>query len=227
MRSFRALALAAALACAAPSALAQAPSPLATSPIAPPPVALPQPEGTSQVAADHPAGAYTLDPAHASVIWRVRHNSVGLFTARFDRIAGALTFDPQNPTASTITASVDAASVSTGVRNAAGALAFDGEVARALGAETTPQITFTSRRAERLDAAAGLIEGDLTLNGVTRPVTLQVTFHGGRFVQIRQKHVLGFAARGVIRRSDFGVTRWAPFVGDEVEILIDAEFIKA
>lgn len=219
------IAAAAALAClgAAVSSpgVAQTPPPLVA------PGALPQPEGTSQAPADHPAGAYALDPAHASVLWRVRHNSVGLFTARFDRIAGTLTFDPQNPTASTITASVDAASVSTGVRNAAGALAFDGEVARALGAETTPQITFTSRRIERLDATTGLIEGDLSLNGVTRPVTLQVSFHGGRFVQIRQKHVLGFAARGVIRRSDFGVTRWAPFVGDEVEILIDAEFIKA
>ncbi|MBI1252456.1 MAG: polyisoprenoid-binding protein [Alphaproteobacteria bacterium] len=192
-----------------------------------PPAAMQPASGTSLAAADQPAGAYDLDPRHASVVWRVRHTGVGLYTARFDQIAGTLNFDPANPERSSVNVAVQVASVSTGIRNNAGELAFDREIANALGAEDHPQITFASRRIQRTGETTGLMEGDLSLNGVTRPVTFDVTFHGGRLVAVRQKHFMGFAGRTLIKRSDFGVTQWGPFVGDEVEILVDAEFGKS
>ncbi len=176
--------------------------------------------------ADAPAGAYTLDARHASVVWRIRHLGLGLYTARFDTIAGSLNFDPQNPANSSINVTIAANSVSTGLLNREGQRAFDGEIASALGATANPNITFVSRSIQVTGPTTGLITGDLTLNGQTRPVTLEANFHGGRYVQLRQKHHLAFSGRTIIRRSEWGVTNWALFTGDEVEILVDAEFIK-
>ena len=217
-----ALALSACATAATPAPVAAAVS-AAASPIAP---GLARGDGVSIEPADAPAGAYTLDSRHASVLWRIRHLGLGLFTARFDTIAGTLNFDPQNPAASSISATIETASVNTGVLNREGQRAFDREIGEALGAGANPTISFTSRSAQLTGPTTGLITGDLTLNGQTRPVTLEATFHGGRFVQLRGKHALAFAARTIIRRSEWGVTNWSMFTGDEVEILIDAEFIQ-
>lgn len=183
-------------------------------------------QGTSLNPADAPSGAYGLDGRHASVIWRIRHMGLGIFTARFDTIAGTLNFDSANPASSSINVTIAANSVNTGVLSREGARAFDGEIAETLGAGANPNIIFASRSIALTGPAAGLIEGDLTLNGQTHPVTLEARFHGGRFVQLRGKHVLAFAGRTIINRSEWGVTNWGAFAGDQVEILIDAEFVQ-
>ena len=66
---------------------------------------------------DLPAGAYRLDPRHATVTFRIRHMGLAWLTARFDTEAGELTLDPEDPSRSRLTASVDANSVNTGVLN--------------------------------------------------------------------------------------------------------------
>ncbi|MBY0562779.1 MAG: YceI family protein [Hyphomonadaceae bacterium] len=214
-------------ACATATAPAPSSAPQqSVSTASPVPAAIAADPDTSLSPADAPAGAYTLDPRHASVTWRIRHLGLGLYTARFDTIAGTLVFDPANPANSSINATIAAGSVSTGLLNRQGERAFDREIAQALGAQANPTITFVSRAVELTGPATGLITGDLTLNGQTRPVTLEARFHGGRFVVLRGKHQLAFAARTIIRRSEWGVTQWGMFTGDEVEILIDAEFIQ-
>lgn len=216
------------------AACATAPTPAPTPPSAPQqgsvaspvPAAIARDESASLNPADAPAGAYTLDPRHASVTWRIRHLGLGLYTARFDTIAGTLAFDPANPANSNINVTIAANSVSTGLLNRQGERAFDREISEALGAAAHPNITFASRSVQVTGPTTGLITGDLTLNGQTRPVTLEASFHGGRFVVLRGKHQLAFAARTIIRRSEWGVTQWGMFTGDEVEILIDAEFVQ-
>jgi polyisoprenoid-binding protein YceI len=195
------------------------------------PTQIPYAANASRVAAEQPAGAYALDSRHASVIWKVRHAGIGIFAARFDTIAGTLTFDPQNPAASSIAATVAASSVSTGVLNNAGERAFDREIAtQAFGSESNPEIKFVSRSIVVTGPTTGTITGDLTLKGVTKPVTLTASFEGGRFVQMRGKQVLGFSARGTFNRKDFGATLSNPladgFVSDIVELEINAEFIQ-
>jgi len=191
----------------------------------------PYPDAAWRVAADQPAGAYDLDTKHASVIWRVRHGGIGIFVARFDTFSGTLNFDPQNPAASSIAASIDAASVNTGVLNNNGERAFDREIAtQAFGSATHPKITFVSRNIEVTGPTTGTIMGDLTLHGVTKPVTLQASFEGGRFVQFRGKQVIAFSARGAFNRKDFAATLTNPlgdaFVSDIVDVEFHAEFIK-
>jgi polyisoprenoid-binding protein YceI len=205
-----------------PTAEAQPP---AGSPV---PAAIAADADTSRNPADAPAGAYTLDGRHASVVWRVRHSGLGLYTARFDAISGTLNFDPQTPANSSVNVTIAANSVSTGLRNREGALAFDREIAQVLGAEANPNITFVSRSIELTGPTTGLITGDLTLNGQTHPVTLEAAFHGGRFLQLRNKHALAFAGRTIINRSQWGAGSliFNRFAGDQVEILVDVEFIK-
>lgn len=190
--------------------------------------ALPGDAGASLNPADAPAGAYRLDPRHASVIWRVRHTGLGVYTARFDTIAGELTFDPQNPAASHVDVTIDANSVSTGLLNARGERSFDREIAEVLGAGANPQIHFVSRSITATGPTTGLIQGDLTLNGQTHPVTLETQFQGGRFVQLRNANALAFSGRTIISRAQWGVGSviFDQFAGDAVEILIEAEFVK-
>lgn len=177
---------------------------------------------------DLPAGAYRIDPRHATVSFRIRHMGLSWLTARFDAEAGELTLDPEDPSRSRLTASVDATSVSTAVLNRGGERAFDRQIARALGAEQTPQISFTSTAIERTGAHTARITGDLTMNGQTHPATLEATFLGAAVDPLRgAQTVLGFSAHGVIDRSQWGVTEWSSFAGNDVQIVIEAEFVKS
>jgi polyisoprenoid-binding protein YceI len=192
---------------------------------------LPLGAGASTAVAEQPAGAYALDGRHMAVLWKVRHAGVGIFIARFDTVSGTLTLDPANPTASSVDVTIAANSVNTGVLNREGARAFDTEIhTQAFGSAANPDIKFVSRSIQRTGPTTGTITGDLTLNGVTKPVTLQATFEGGRFVQMRGKQVIAFTARGSFNRKDFGATLSNPladgFVSDMVELDISAEFIQ-
>jgi polyisoprenoid-binding protein YceI len=179
------------------------------------------------IAVDLPAGSYRLDPRHASVVFRIRHMGLAWFTARFDGKAAALTLDPADPSRSQLRASVDADSVNTGVLNAEGERAFDRSIGRALGEDTTPTVSFTSTAIVRTGEHTARITGDLTMNGQTHPATLDATFDGGAVDPLRGgAQVLGFSAHGSINRSEWGVNEWRSFTGDEVQIVIEAEFVR-
>jgi polyisoprenoid-binding protein YceI len=177
------------------------------------------------IAVDLPAGAYRLDPRHASVIFRIRHMGLAWFTARFDGKDATLELDPADPARSRLSASVDANTVNTGLQSSQGERGFDRSIGRALGA---PSISFVSTRIERTGAHTARVTGDLTMNGQTHPATLDVTFDGGRLDPLRGgAMVLGFSAHGVIDRTQWGVNEWRAFAGDEVQIVIEAELVKA
>lgn len=185
----------------------------------------PPPEETLLDPASHPSGEYHMDRRHTSVTWRVRHMGLSMYTARFDRKSGVLHFDAQHPENSILSVSIDVGSIDTGDINRAGeAGVFDREIAAALGAEAHPQITFVSTSIERTGPVTGLVHGELTLNGVTRPTTLESIFTGGRRFEDRDLSILAFSARTTISRAEFGVTQWSEFAADDVEILVEAEF---
>lgn len=193
--------------------------------------ALPPVEPSYLKASEQPAGAYELDGRHASVTWRLRHAGVGVFVARFDTISGTLNFDPANPANSALDVTIAANSVNTGVLNREGRRAFDEEIhTQVFGSAANPNIRFVSRSIEVTSPTTGKITGDLTLRGVTRPVTVDATFDGGRFLAFRGKQVIAFSGRTLINRKDFGAALANPmadgFASDEVEILIAAEFLQ-
>lgn len=181
-----------------------------------------------------PAGVYTLDPDHTSVVFRVSHMGLSHYTARFTRIDGQLTFDPANPAAQQVTATIDAGSLATAYPDPA-KLDFDAQVEKQfLDAARYPQITFRSTKVEPTGAETARVTGDLTLHGVTRPIVLAVTYNGGYKAggMDPKGHRVGFSAHGAFKRSDFGITYGVPApgttfgVGDDVEVIVETEFTR-
>ena len=179
-----------------------------------------------------PAGAYTLDKAHASLIFRVNHIGFSNYTRRFKRFDAALQFDPANMARSSVTVSVDATSLETDYPSPK-ELDFNALLQNEQWLDTAkfPQMTFRSSKVEVTAPSTLKISGDLTLRGVTRPMVLDATYNGGYEGHPLDPHArIGFSAHGTLKRSDFGMTVGIPApgttmgVGDEVEVIIEAEF---
>jgi polyisoprenoid-binding protein YceI len=188
----------------------------------------------AQPPSDAPAGEYTLDPAHTSVNFRVSHMGLSHYTARFTGTSGKLRFDPEHPADQSVNATIDARSLQTNYPEPA-KLDFDTQIEREfLHADEHPTITFVSKTVDVTGDRTARVTGDLTLNGVTHPVTLETTFNGGYKAGSMDPSGarIGFSARGVLKRSEFGISYGIPApgttlgVGDEVEIAIESEFTR-
>jgi len=172
----------------------------------------------STTIADLPAGHFKLDPKHASLIASVRHLGVSNYVLRFDKLAADFTYDPAHPEATKLQATVDTTSLDVGADYSR---KFADEF---LEATQFPQATFVATSmTPGADGRKGIMTGDLTLMGVTKPVTFNVAFvavgHGLPFGTIA-----GFSATTVIHRSDFGSRYVLNFVGDDVTLNIEGEF---
>lgn len=172
-----------------------------------------------------PEGAYVLDPAHASVNWSLSHSGLSFYTARFDDISGGLDFNPNDPTASRVDIRIDPLSVSTGDPEWDETLGTDG---RYFDGDTYPEIRFVSTSSTKITVSTGTVTGDLTLRGVTKPVTLDVTYNGSGKSFGNPGATLGFSAITKIKRSDWGMDYLTNFgIGDDVTLRIEAEFNEA
>lgn len=167
-----------------------------------------------------PAGHYVLDNGHASVIAKVLHLGISHYTMRITKLAGSYDYDPAAPAASKIAVTLDARSL-----NAGNFLISKTFAVQFLDSLLHPTIRFTSDGIQTLDPDHGRMTGDLTFRGVTRPVTLDVTYNGYDSSLVGGQR-MGFSAQTSIKRSDFGSTLLLSEVGDEVEIAIEAEFIR-
>lgn len=175
-----------------------------------------------------PAGVYAIDKAHTSVTFRVSHLGFSRYTARFAAVDGKLTFDPAAPAAMKVEARIDPRSLEL---NAPPAGFHDQMMGKGFfDAVSFPAITFRSTRVQPTSASTAKVTGDFTLHGVTRPVTLDVTYNGGWPANAMDGARVGFSAHGVIKRSAFGMGAGVPApgsnmgVGDDVEVMIETEF---
>ncbi len=177
---------------------------------------------------DVPAGVYKLDPAHASLTWKISHLGLSNYTARFTKMTADLTFDPAKPESSAIKVSVDPKSIRTDYPFA-DKKDFDNSLSMGeewFNAGQHPEITFTSTKVAMTGAKTAKVTGDLTLLGITKPVVLDVTLNNAlREQPFAKKPALGFSATTGIKRSEFGMSKYVPMIGDEVQIIIEAEFL--
>lgn len=185
------------------------------------PPALAQMAGPSKNPADSPAGTYKLDNRHASVSAKIIHLGFSNYTFLIRGLDGEITFDPRNVTASRAVIRIDPMTVDTGLPD------FDREIGTSFFGGKP--ITFTSTTLAPTGPTTGRLTGDLSLNGVTKPVTLEVTFNGGGPMMRSNAPTLGFSATGVVKRSDFNVAPQLPAaaLSDEIRLQIEAEFNKA
>ncbi|ALE57964.1 polyisoprenoid-binding protein YceI [Burkholderia sp. OAS925] len=176
----------------------------------------------SQNEARVPVGRYDLDLDHCSITFDVEHFKYSRFTMRFDRKKGQLNWNEGGLEQSSVSVSIDAASIDTNVP------LLDKMVKSAslLDVERYPEIRFVSTKFERTGESRGTLTGNLTIHGVTQPVTLDVTFNGFARDPLTKKDTLGFSAEGQFSRAKFGLATWYPAVGDDIHVRIQAEFGK-
>ncbi len=205
----------------------------------PPEAAAPaEPAPVTLAPIEAPAGTYVVDPYHATVAFRVNHLGLSIYNARFKKFAAEFTFDPANPTAAAITGSVDTSSVETDYSGNFKAghpdspyKTFNEALVKDpawFDATKFPTMSFKSTGLTVTSPTGGDMAGELTLKGVTKPVTFAVTLVGAKAEHPFVKGVgaMGFTARTTIKRSEWGLDNSVPFVADDVEIIFDGEFTQ-
>jgi len=192
------------------------------------PAALAAPGVSSTKPADLPAGHYVLDKTHASVVAKIKHMGFSNYQFRFTKVDASFDYDPKAPEAAQIKVTIDPGSVDTATGADEFGLKFNKELAGDgwLEANKFPTATFVSTKVEPGAGQSGKVYGDLTLHGVTKPVVLDVTFNGvgSGFIPLSVK--TGFSAVTTIKRSEFGISKYVPLVGDDVQLNIEVEFDK-
>ncbi len=170
-----------------------------------------------------PSGTYDLDPDHTGITWRVNHLGFSYLTGRFGNPTGRLTLDAAKPENSKLEVKIPTASIYTASSELIGKL----QMPDFFDVKKFPEATFISKRIVTSGPGAGNVEGELTLHGVTKPVTLKTTLIGAGINPYAKAAALGFHAEGSFKRSDFGVGGYAPAVSDQVDLVIDTEFHQA
>lgn len=167
---------------------------------------------------------FRVDPEHTSVAFLVSHIGYHNLLGQFLKVEGAYVFDEEARTLSDLKVTVDAGSVFSNHQKR------DEHVRGPdfLDAAAHPAITFVGTRAEPTGPDTGKVTGDLTIRGVTRPVTLDVKLNKIGLYPYIDNYVVGISARATIKRSEWGMTYGVEngLVGDEVEIIIESEAIR-
>jgi polyisoprenoid-binding protein YceI len=163
---------------------------------------------------------WTIDPVHSSVEFSLDYMGFSTYRTGFRALEGALAFDPADPAGASVTATIPVGSIDV-VNERLLARLMDPDL---LGGRDHPTIAFRSTRVDPVDDRQWRVAGDLTIHGVTRPVTLDTRYLGLGKHPFSGKVVAGFRADATIGRGDFGVT-WnaavegiGPYLGERVHV---------
>jgi len=183
--------------------------------------------GMLLVASSAFAANYEIDPDHSSVTFKVRHLAISSVDGHFADVKGGFSFDPANPSAAKANATIGVNSIDTRQTKRDEHL----KSPDFLDATKHPTIAFTTNEIRDASSTAFKAVGDLTIHGVTKPVTLDVTV-GGTAKDMYGNERAAFSATTTINRKDFGLV-WnkvletgALVVGDEVKIALEIEGIQ-
>lgn len=178
---------------------------------------------------DMPEGNYTLDLSHASVVWKVSHFGLSNYVGRFTDFDATIDYSPSDISKSKISVIINPMSIQTAYPNPEKE-DFDKKLATGeswFNANEFASINFVSTSIEMTGDTSAKMMGNLTFLGVTKPVTLDVKFNGAMQRQpLTGKPTMGFSATTSIKRTDWGMTIYAPNIGDEVSVMIEGEFTK-
>lgn len=181
----------------------------------------------AQIASPDPAkveaGSYKVETTHAQIIVGISHFGFNDYFGTLSGVDGKLEIDPARPAAASIDVTVPISSLTTSSETLDGTL----QSADWFNAAEFPTARFVSTAVTPTGAGTARIEGNLTLHGVTKPITLEATFVGSGLNPMNQAVTVGFSATGKIDRTEFGITRYAPVIGNDVTLTISAAFEKS
>lgn len=168
------------------------------------------------------AAAWEIDPSHTHVSFQVAHLGLTHTPGLFRKVQGHVSFDDAKPEASSVTITIDTASIDTvhGQRDA------DLRSAAWLDAENNPHITFVSTAVRRVDDRRFVISGNLSIRGKTLPVDFDTELTNRAENPFLKVPMVGFVGKARIRRSDFGMTQYPAVIADEVELNIALELLR-
>jgi polyisoprenoid-binding protein YceI len=165
---------------------------------------------------------WNIDPNHTASQFSIRHMGISTVRGSFNKTTGTVQYDPKNPAATVIDATIDASTVNTRVE----ARDKDLRSPNYFDVEKFPTFTFKSRKVEPDGAGKLKVTGDLTIHGVTREAVLEVEGPSEPFKDPHGNVRLGASASTSVKRSDFGVGKPTPVVGEAVHITLDIELLK-
>lgn len=166
---------------------------------------------------------FVLDPVHCQVLFFVSHLGFSTQMGRFPGVSGTIRFDREDWTSASVEATIDVASLYLGDDAWETKILSDDF----LDVQRHPRIAFRSERVEPTGEDRARVTGALAMHGVTRPVTLDVRLNRIGTHSFSLKHAAGFSATAKLKRSDFGMRRMLPAVGDEIEIRLEIEGLRA
>lgn len=176
------------------------------------------------------AGTYKADPLHTLVGWKVNHLGFNDYFGLFGSVSGMLVLDPANLSAARVSVRIPVRKVIAASEGITGALLRDpkgGGKPDYFGGSPGDALFASTKVSPATDGRSATIEGNLTLNGVTRPVTILATFAGAGKNPLTGKQTIGFHGTATIKRSEWGINGDIPMVGDEVQLSITAAFEKS
>lgn len=182
--------------------------------------------GLSAGSPAHAIDTYRFDKNHTQIRFSWNHLGLSTQSAQFMDYDGTITFDQNAPEKSTVNVAIKPASVASGIAD------FDKHLKSAdfFEVDKFSEITFKSTKVIRTGPKTGRIIGDLTIRGITKPVTLDVVFNyagahplGALNAKYKNVYAAGFTAYTSVLRSDFGLGKYAPIVSDKVDIVINTE----
>lgn len=166
----------------------------------------------------HAAETFVFDPTHTAITFHINHFGFSTPSGKFMNVEGSVKLDEKNPSASSVDVTIPIGKLETGVPKLDEHLMakdfFD--------VATYPTATFKSEKVEVTSANSAKVTGNLTLHGITRPVTLDVKLN--KIAEnMMKKRTAGFTASTTLRRSEFGMSTYIPNLADEVRIDIESE----
>ncbi|WP_298957646.1 YceI family protein [uncultured Roseibium sp.] len=167
--------------------------------------------------------AYDFDKSHANLTFSYDHLGYSTTEGRFGSWNGVLLIDKETPANSSIEFTIDIASMDTFWADRDTHL----KSADFFDAEKFPEATFKSTNVEQTGEKQLAVTGDLTVRGITKPVTLTVDVTSIGEHPMAKKAAAGFAVSTVVKRSDFGMDKFVPYVGDDITVTFHAEVLKA
>ena len=169
-----------------------------------------------------PAGTYKSEQGHTYVAFQYLHQGYAKPIIRWGTTDATVVFDAENPEASNLTVTLPVKDIDTGVE------IWDEHIKAKdfFDLANYPEVTFVSTDIEQLRDGYGTLQGNLTIKGVTKPFTLTGTVNkvGNHFRS--GADMFGVSAKGSLKRSDFGIDKYAP-MADDIDIVVEVEFIKA